>query len=240
MLTRFGGAACVVVFASWVSAPAADVPEKLQKEMEKAQASHAEGVKAAEKKLLDAFEAEKEIIRKQAGLKGEAKQKAIEAIDAEREVYEKHGTIPLSPRMRAASMAYLKSNRLAAQPLTTAYEKAIEFLLKAKDDAGAAAMTAEKKKVLKPAVAAALKFTSTDNRNSFTMVLYVDGTGAGAKQTWTLDKDSLDIVSFGANPPPGGWVDQCVFDSEGQSGRAKNQKGGVHNIKRVDPPKGKD
>ena len=226
-----------VVLASFALAPAADVPEKLLKEIEKTKSDYEEGCKAADKKLLEAFDAEKELIRKQAGLKAEARQKALEAIDVEKDTFEKQGTIPLSLRMRTAAMNYVKANRKVARPTEVAYDKAIEFLQKAKDDSAAAELIAQKKKVLSQKVAVSLLVTTPDNKSSWTTILFMDGTSNHPSLKWTLEKDKLVHVNTGAGAPAGGWVDTCLFEIDGQRGQAKNQKGSVLNLKRIDPPK---
>jgi hypothetical protein len=235
MLTLRGVGVCSVMLAMCAIASGADLPEKLQKDIDKALSDCEGSYKSAEKKLLKAFDTELELIRKHPRLKADAKQEAIEALWAERESFEKNGVIPFSPRMRAAALAHLKTTREAVRPVAAAYDKAIEHLTKAKDDAAAAAVAADKKKVLKPKVVGVWACTGVNFKAAFTWVLYADGSVGSNKSTWALDKDKLVITNRSPEAPPGGWVDVCVVDSNGQTFVARN-KGAVYKGRRVDPP----
>jgi hypothetical protein len=236
MRVRLNIPACFGVLSCVALTHAADLPEQLQKEIDKSRSAYEEGCKAADKKLLSALEAEIELVRKQVGLKAEAKQQAIDGLDAEREAFEKHAAIPFSPRMRTASVSYLKAYRQHARPAEVAYDKAIEYMIKAKDDLSSASLVAEKKKALnKSKVVATLELTNPNTKAVYIITLHADGTGNGPKQSWTLNKDNLVIISSIPGSPEGGWVDTCVFGPGGRRFQAKNQNGDVQTGKCISP-----
>ena len=149
MLTSRIAIAALLLVAVSVWPARAALPEKLQKDIDKAKADYKEASESADKKLLSAFETEIEAVRKSTGLKATAKLEVIEALGVEKDTFEEHRTIPFSFRMRPAALAYLKAMQQAQRPLDAAYEKAIDELIKIKDDAAAAVVQAEKKKVAK-------------------------------------------------------------------------------------------
>lgn len=236
MRVRLGITTCVGVLGCVALTHAADLPEQLQKEIDKSKSAYEDGCKSADKKLLSAFDAEMQLVRNQVGLKAEAKQQAIDGLDAEREAFEKHGAIPFSPRMRTACINYLKAYRQRARPAETAYDNAIEYMIKAKDDLSSASLVAEKKKVLNNSkLLATLQFTNPNTKADYTITLHADGTGNGPRQTWTLNKDNLVIISRKLGAPEGGWVDTCAFEPLGRRFQAKNQNGDVQTGKCISP-----
>ncbi len=236
MIRRVVGVWVVLVVVSPLAR--ADLPEALQKELDKAKADHAEAYKAIEKKMLEAFEAEGDGVRKSAALKAEAKQEVLEAIGAERETFEKHGTLPFSARMRAATTNHLKAVRQADAALAKAFDKVIDHHTKAKDDAAAMAQVAEKKKALKPAVAGVWECKGENFTGTFTWTLYADGSAEPHKSTWKFDKDKLVILNKNPEaPPPGGWTETCVLAADGQTFAGRNNSGGKYKARRIDPPK---
>jgi hypothetical protein len=237
MLTGQRAVVFLVMLTAYGTVSAGDLPETLQKNLDKAKSDYEDATKSAEKKLLEAFELEITLIRRQEGLKAEVKQETIEAIETERATFEKNGFIPFSPRMRAAALNHLKAIRQGERPVVTAYEKATDYLIKTKkDDAAAALLIDEKKKLIKAKPVGVWECTGISFKDTFTWTLYADGTGAGAI-TWTLDKEKLVITNQGTGAPKGGWIDTCVLDSKGQNFTAKNQRGGTYTGKRVDPKK---
>jgi hypothetical protein len=224
-----------LTLAGYSFVAAADLPADIQRGIDKGRSGYEEACKSADKKLLAAFDAEIDAIRKQPGLKGEAKQAAIQGIEKEKETYEKNATIPFSPRMRAAAIAYLKVIRQATRPAELAYDRAIDHLTKAKDDAAAAALVAQKQKLLKSPLVARLSFTNANKTNSFTSSLFANGMGGSSLVTWVLETDKLIITNRQPGSPPGGWVDALTFDNNGQTFVAKNQIGVIHTGNVIEP-----
>lgn len=215
---------------------ASDLPEALQSHIDKCKSTYQEARQTAEKKLLEAFESEIDLIRNQEKLKAESKEEAIKAVEAERTTFEKNSTIPFSPRMRTGAINYLKTVRLADVPLAAAYEKGIDYFIKTKrDDSAGSLLIGERKKMLKTKPVGVWECTGASFKGTFTWTLYADGTGEGPI-VWLLEKDKLIINNRGPGSPPGGFIDTCVIDAKGQTFTAKNQKGGVYTGKRVDPP----
>ncbi len=208
------------------------------KGVEKAKTDFEETFKAAEKKLLAAFDSEAELIPKQTALKAEAKKTALEAVALERETFEKYGTIPFSPRMRTAAIAYTASLRQAHLAAGTVFDKAIDQLTKAKDFSNAALLSAEKKKHLEPKVIGYWTCSI-----GFTQIFFSDGTGQNPtepnKSTWHFEKDKLIVKNPNLTAPPGGWVVVLTFDSTGQEFDAADQRN-KYKGKRTDPTKTTD
>ena len=97
MLTGQGAVVFCVMLIAYGTAYAADLPETLQKGLNKAKSDYDDANRSAEKKLLEAFEVEITLIRRQEGLRAEVKQEIIEVIETERATFEKNGFIPFSP-----------------------------------------------------------------------------------------------------------------------------------------------
>lgn len=215
---------------------AAELPEALQTNLDKTKGEYQQAIASANMKLLDSFDAEISRIRKDTVLKPEAKKAAIDAVEAEKATFERFGAIPFSPRLRTPALNYLKAIRQAERPAATAYDKAIDYLIKTKkDDAGASELIADKKKVLKARIVGTWKCTGGNFKGDFTWTMYANGSGGGAI-SWTLDKEKLVFINRAPNSPPGGWIDTCILDDKGQSFTAKNQRGGTYTGKRIDPP----
>ena len=207
----------------------AALPEKLQKDIDKAKADCKEASESADKKLLSAFETETELVRKSTGLKATAKLEVIEALGVEKDTFEEHRTIPFSFRMRPGALAYLKAMQQAQRPLDAAYEKAIDELIKIKDDAAAAVVQAEKKKVAKSKVVGIWEITGVNSDYVSTRSLCLDGSIQGGTIVWKFDKDKLVMRA--------GNIDTLTLDSNGQNGTGTNNKGAVFTAKRIDQPK---
>ncbi len=215
-----------MALSAWFAAAA--VPEKLQKDIDKAKADYKGATESADGKLLSAFETEIEAVRASTGLKGAAKLEAIESLGSEKTAFEKHGFIPFSLRMRAGSVAYLKAMQQARRPLEAAYEKAIDELIKSKDDASAALVQTEKKKGAKSKVVGIWEITGVNSDYVSTRSLCLDGSIQEGTIVWKLDRDKLVMIADN--------VDTLTLDSDGRKGMGKSNKGAVFKGKRIDPP----
>ena len=229
MLTSRIAIAALLLVAVSVWPARAALPEKLQKDIDKAKADSKEAYESADKKLLAAFETEIEAVRKSTGLKATAKLEVIEALGVEKDTFEEHRTIPFSFRMRPAALAYLKAMQQAQRPLDAAYEKAIDELIKIKDDATAAVVQAEKKKVAKSKVVGVWEITGVNFPEVFTRILYSDGSIQGGTIVWKFANDKLVMTA--------GNIDTLTLDSNCQKGTGKSNKGAVFTAKRINPPK---
>lgn len=220
---------------------AADLPEPLQKQIEISVTKYAESLKEADDRLLKAFDAELALVRKQGNLKAEERLLLIEKISADKAIYEKKGLLPLSSRMRPASVSYIKSVQEAKSPLSTAYDKAIDHLSKAKDDAGATAKLNEKRKLLEPKIASRWNCAGVTWKGNMTYVLYSDGTARIETEpeiaTWTIGKDVVVIRKPDARAPGGAWIETCQIDASGLTMLATNQRGGKWRGTRIDGAK---
>lgn len=206
-------------------APAADLPPDLRKGIDDAVTAYRTGTKKADAALLAALTKEIDRTRK-LPLKAEERQAVIQQLAAEKDAFERDGTIPFSPRMRAASIDYLRDVRAAGRPAELAYDKAIDFFTKGKDDASAAGLVAEKQKALAPAMVGLwhVEVTNKKQTQQWKVPLRADGT-AGGKNTWSLLTDRLVIVNREApNAPPGGWVEFCEITADGQNYTAGRTK----------------
>ena len=229
------GVACLALPAS------AAVPEKVQKDLDKAGADYDRLRESAEKKLSDTFETEQEAVRKSPNFKGSVKLEMVAELAAEKATFEKHGTIPFSPRLRTAAMAYMKALQQARTPFEKAYEKVIDDSIKAKDDAtGIARIVDEMKKILKASAVGVWACTGVSFEKNFKYVFNSDGSmevdGKLDKSTWSLEKDKIVTIHREAGGPAGGWTTNITIDRDGQSFTAVNQAKLTFKGKRVDPP----
>jgi len=148
--SRVSRLALLVTAGLFGTVRAADLPEQLQKELDKAKTDYADAYKIADKKLVDAIDAEIDLIRQKPGLKAADRVALIQSRTTEKETFAKHGTIPFSPTMRDASKKYIGSLQTAEKSMAAAYDKVIEHCIKAKNDADAAPYVPEKKKFDSP------------------------------------------------------------------------------------------
>ena len=229
MLTSRIAIAALLLVAVSVWPARAALPEKLQKDIDKAKTDYKEASESADKKLLAAFETEIEAVRKSTGLKATAKLEVIEALGVEKDTFEEHRTIPFSFRMRPGALAYLKAMQQAQRPLDAAYEKAIDELIKIKDDATAVIVQAEKKKVAKSKVVGIWEITGVNSDYMSTRPLCLDGSIQGGTIVWKLDRDKLVMTADN--------IDTLTLDRDGQKGTGKSNRGAVFKGKRINPPK---
>lgn len=228
MMCRCAMAAFLLALVSAWPAVAA-LPEKLQKDIDKAKADYTESHESADMKLLAAFETEIEAVRKSTSLKPTAKLEVIEALGVEKDTFDKHRLIPFSVRMRSGTLAYLKAMQQAQRLFDAAYEKAIDELIRIKDDAAALLVQAEKKKVAKSKVVGIWEITGVNSDYRSTRSLCLDGSIQGGTIVWKLDRDKLVMTADN--------IDTLTLDSDGQKGTGKSNRGAVFKGKRVDPPK---
>lgn len=207
------------------SGPAADLPPAVQKDITTGVAAYREAVKLADQALLYAIANETELTRKATTLTAEQREGVVQTLTAEKAAFVRDGTIPFSPRMRTATLDYLQRVRAAARPAELAYDQAIEFFAKGKDEASAAEVRGAKRKALAPLVAAwHVELTAKKKTHNWVYHLRADGTADG-KTTWTILPDKLVIVNRGdPNGPPGGWVEFCEIAADGQRYTAPRMK----------------
>lgn len=206
--------------------------------IEKATAQYSAAYKAADEKLILAFDKQIELVRKTAKLKPAEKQTFIDAIESEKAAFEKHGAVPFSSPMRESTAAYLTQLDRARTPLMKAYDKAIDHAqVKDKDDAAAADLAAEKEKLLSPKVVGTFDCQGVNFKLSMKLTLNADFTGQPAKphRTWTINKNGIVMRFPSPNAPGGFFVETCTFDDSGQSFVSKNQEGGSYRGTRIDP-----
>jgi len=213
----------------------AELPEAISRAIEVAQTKYAEARTSAEKELLESFDAEIKLIRKQTKPKADEKQQLVEMVNAERSAFEEHGTLPFSPTMRTAMSNYLKRLRDARKPISQAYDKAIEHQTKSGDDLGASATAAEKKKIIDARSVAFWEVKGVTWQGGYSFRLLDDGTYPGGGGVWVLEKSGGITLRGkpGGNSPPEGWIESCVVEQNGQVMNATNQLKGRWRAKLV-------
>jgi WD40 repeat protein len=228
----------------------ANLPDRFQKEIEKALAEYARVCKATDKNMLRLFDVEIEKVRKSANLKLEEKQKLVESLGVEKATFAKYSTLPFSPRMREPALLYIQKISLAERPVTLVFAKAADHFVKARDEAGVTQVVALKKKLGRK-VLGVWECTLRDIDAGWRWTLYSDFTAEAAPPasgtfhtliqsmtaTWALDKEKMTTLTRGPGEPPGGWKDTCTFAADGQSYTGRNQIGSGHKAKRADPVK---
>lgn len=205
----------------------AELPPNLKNAVEKSIDEYGKTSKAADDKLLNAFDSAIELLRKSPRIKPDAKQAAIEAVTAEKLAFSKNGTVPFSLPMRQAVGQYLTTIEKARFTAGKAYDSAIEHLQrKEKDDAAASVLADEKKKVLAPKSVALWECSS---RGVWTWEFMSDGTIGGSADTWRFEGEKLILRVKGK------YVDTCVLGSTARTFNATNQHGGGYSARLIDP-----
>lgn len=220
-----------VILACWCGvALAAELPEKLQQDLDQGKTHLEEQYKEARQALVQAFDKEINQARSAPKLTAEEKQQLIGSLEAEKAILEKTGDIPFSSHMRDETISYLNKIQKAEVALAKIYDQAIEYSTKQKDDEVARELVSQKKEAVKPRVAA--KWLVTGPRSGkFTWTLYTDGTTANG--SWTLGKKQLVVSTPGKKAPGGVWIDTCVISADGLQFEGKNQKGDKLSAQRI-------
>lgn len=190
---------------------------------------------SADRRLLAAFDRQIEAINA-SKLKPDEKQTLVSNATGEKTMFEQHGTIPFSSAMRKDAKDYLKALADAQRPLSKAYDKLISQLKRAKNHTAEQQKIVEKSAVLKPKIVGAWHCNGVGNGLIIDWVLYSDGTAGKDGATWELTgKSRMVIVNPNWNSPPGGWIDTCEIDDNGQTFLCTNQRGGKYTGRRAVP-----
>lgn len=127
--------ACLLVGCAAVSARAADPPGQL----DKAKRTYDDTIDKARLTLLDAFASATKAAMSSGSLD------VVRALEKEREAFEFGGTVPTSPRLKAAGASYQTTTKAALAALDKAYEQEIRDLTKAGKLDAATALQKEQK-----------------------------------------------------------------------------------------------
>ena len=115
-----------------------------------ARSAQEEAAKAARDALVNSIDESMKAVAQAGDLNG------VTALKAERKAFEESGTLPTSPRLRAASAEYQKSLKQASATLDKAYDQAIKDLTKALKIDDAEAVRAEWQQTQRPTPAPAV------------------------------------------------------------------------------------
>lgn len=200
----------------------ADIPEKVQEELDRGKKRFDSEFKEANETLLGSFDKKMKITRAVPKLSAEEKQHSISTIEAEKSVFETTGHVPFSSPMRTETIEYLNKVQKAEMALAKIYDRAIEAQTKQKNDELARELVADKKMALEPKIVA--KWTTT---KIGTVSLLSNGKVAGFEGTvsWTLDQREFVTKWKNKDAPGDFWINTCVISDDGATFEAKNQVG---------------
>ena len=141
-----------VAFLLFLSSASAELPPKLQLQIDKATENLDTQYKSANDALLSAFSKPIEQSRRAPKLTPEVKQSLIASLEAEKSIFEKLGWIPFSPTMRSDAITYLTTIQKAEIALAKAFDEAVDYHTKRKEDSLARDVLASKQSTLVPKV----------------------------------------------------------------------------------------
>lgn len=212
------------------SAAAADLPERLRENLDRAKVRYKAAVESARDDLLSAFDKRLEEVPRSKQGTVELRQALINALHAEKKAFQEQGTIPFSPAMRTASADYLKALAAAQKPLAEAWDDAIEHHQKVtKDNKAANELVARKNESLAPRSVGT--WLCATNGAKAVRDLQSDGTiRDGAKETvgtWRFDGARMFFAYPNPTAPNGTRLETVAVAADGQSITIRGPKGGV-------------
>lgn len=204
----------------------ADIPEKLQEELDRGQKRFEADLKEAQETLLGSFDKKISSARSTQKLTGEEKQQLIANLDAEKVMLKSSGHIPFSLAMRAETVDYLKKVQKAENALEKVYDRLIDSQTKQKNDEVARALVADKKQAIEPKIVANWQITDPKtNKVSGTWTLWSNGSAIGKDNyhTWTVDQRNLAIRW--QRPPNIRWTDKLALKADVMQADVVNEQG---------------
>lgn len=203
----------------------ADLPEKLQDEIVRAKSRLEQEFKSAEESLVSAFDKQIANTRSAPKLRPEEKQRLIATREAEKAIFETKGYISFCPAMRTETIEFLNRIQKAATSLAKAYDRAIEYHTKSKNDNDARALVVEKKQALARTVGIWKVGKSKWILLSNGTVLWKDDGNVqwpDSAHSWTLDQRQL---VFRWRTGLKDVTDTCVIAVDGMQFDGTNQDG---------------
>ena len=238
-----GSRRCSLFLVSWLvvlgtccaGGFAAEVPEKVQEELERGKSRLQGEFKEAQEALLRAFDKKISGTRTAPKLTAEEKQQSIGSLEKEKAIFEKLGHIPFSATMRSESIEYLNKVQKGEIALGKIYSQAIDTQTKQKNDAAARALIEQKKQALEPKIVARWSVTFPKMNRTSTRTLWSNGSMQkdDRTHTWTLDQRRLVITWKHKEAPGGVFIDTGAISADGMQLEFTNQTGYKFSAKRL-------
>ena len=204
----------------------ADIPEKLQEELDRGKKRFEGELKEAQETLLGSFDKKISSARSTQKLTGEEKQQLIANLEAEKVMLKSSGHIPFSLAMRAETVDYLKKVQKSETALEKVYDRLIDTQTKQKNDDIARTLVTDKKQATEPRIVAEWQLTDPKtNKVTGTWTLWSNGSAQGkdSYHTWTVDQRHLAIRW--QRPPNIRWTDKIALKADVMQADIVNEQG---------------